>query len=93
MPARHALGERVMDIDTEELRVVPGGEIMRLLGTSPKRLRKLEADPELCFPKKIIINGRVFYRFVEMRNWLTDMQVQSEHIKLVFPKMKVSAAE
>jgi hypothetical protein len=73
-----------MAVDTEELHIVPATEVMRLISKSSKGLRKLEADPDVCFPKKIVINGRKYYRFVDIRNWLNDLQIQSEHAELDF---------
>ena len=83
----------MMTTETDDLRIVPMCEVARLLGKTPKTLRALEADPNICFPKKIIINGRKFFRIMEIRNWLSDMQIQSENAELAFPVKKVSAAE
>ncbi|MGO9769540.1 MAG: hypothetical protein ACLPSW_08310 [Roseiarcus sp.] len=71
-----------MESDLEELRLVPSIDVIVLLGKSYKTLRKLENDPDACFPKKIVINGRKFFRFVEIRNWINDMQIQSETMTL-----------
>jgi len=69
--------------DTEN-DLVPSSKVMQMLCRSSKTLRKLEADPEVCFPKKIIIQGRKYYKKLEILNWIDDMQVQSERAELDF---------
>ena len=73
-----------MSIDTEDLQFISSSEVLRLIGYSYKGLRKLEDDPEVCFPQKIVIHGRKYYRLMEIRNWLHDLQIQSVHAKLDF---------
>ncbi len=79
--------------DNEELRMLSVNEVRRLFGLSSKTIRKLEADPDMCFPKKIATYGHKHYLFVELRDWQHDMQIQSESVKLDFHGNKKRAAE
>jgi predicted DNA-binding transcriptional regulator AlpA len=91
-PCVRIRGVREMVDDTED-GLWPSTTVQQKLCRSDKTLRKLENDPEMCFPKKIIIQGRKYWKKSEILNWIDDMQVQSEGVNTPFHGDKRRAAE
>jgi predicted DNA-binding transcriptional regulator AlpA len=80
-------------IDDTEDGLAPTSKVSKMLGKSRKSINRLQNDPELCFPQPIIIQGKKYWKKSDIFNWIDDMKIQSEGVKLTFHGDKRRAAE
>lgn len=66
-----------MSKSIDALELIPDSKLRRLLNKSARTIGRWDANPELGFPKPVIINGRKHRRASEVTAWLSAREVAS----------------
>ncbi len=59
-----------MSMTFDRLELIPDSKLRKLLGKSHRTIGRWDANPELGFPKPVIINQRKHRRAIEIEAWL-----------------------
>ena len=62
------------DTQTTEMLLVPGSKLRRMLGVSAVTLWRWRQDQELAFPPAKLINGRNYFPWADVQDWLARRQ-------------------
>jgi len=67
--------------ELDEKLIIPAGKAVVMLGISLRTLNKWCDDPQVGFPKTIVISGRKYFRANEIAEWIDRRATHNEKLR------------